>query len=461
MRNLYLPVSFPVKQIQNITNLKVSLLDHVVTLPTLSDYTFLDYTAASYSEVSPDQALAWFKDQISLLGSYWPDYCRDTYGISADIRELALEIVGDLAQERASLYKQQLTAFQKWYKHWLKASDYQDPDSGLYRPFPILRRHNQIDEKMKAPNDALKDDLYRRSLALAKIDRDIVTKIIDYLQKNHTYSLDPPMAPAYDEEYEYFPDPIEDFLLYKNTQGNCEYFASAMIMLCRSLGLQARMALGYLMQEYIPELDYYLVRQRDAHSWVEIYTADADWVSYDPTPATLEDPGKQARGYLANALYRLSVNLESMQYRWAQLSVIDRKIPGMDWAEKVGDWITNLESSRSIASESRLSLALNTWFTHQSGESYTDWLGRWVIFFLFIIDVGIGLRELFVWFIPAYMLRRRRQQNLHNFSQETAQFYRQMLEILQKINKGLRSRLGLPPVKRRQGLILGVTQHVK
>jgi len=434
MRNLYLPATYPVKQIENITNPKVSLLDHVVTLPTLSDYTSLDYTATSTSQITPSQAHAWFKDQISLLGSYWVGYCRDRYGISDDIRNLALDIVGDLAYQRAKLYQQQLTAFHKWSRHWLKAYDYSYPEETMFLPLPMIRRPPQIDDNMKALNNALMYDFYRRSIDLAQIDRAIAAKIISYLQQNHTYTLDPPPPAQFDEELEYYLDPVEEFLLYENTQGNCEYFASAMIMLCRSLHLQARLALGYLMQEYIPELDYYLVRQRDAHSWVEIYTADADWISFDPTPPALVSPASQSRSYLAHALYRLSVNLEALQYRWAQFSLLDRKLPGMDWAEKVGDWITNLESSRRLAPESDLSLALRSWFTHQPDESYFGWLFRWLIFFLFLIDLGIGLRELFAWLIPAHIRRRRRKRNLSHYTRQTAGFYRRMLEILQRIN---------------------------
>lgn len=77
-------------------------------------------------------------------------------------------------------------------------------------------------------------------------------------------------------------DPIVDFLLLHRT-GHCEYFASGMVILARSLGIPARVASGFRVHERNPVGGFYAVRARDAHAWVEAWV-DGAWRTYDPTP---------------------------------------------------------------------------------------------------------------------------------------------------------------------------------
>lgn len=77
---------------------------------------------------------------------------------------------------------------------------------------------------------------------------------------------------------------LERFLL-EDRAGHCEYFASATVLLLRSLGIPARYVTGYAVQEYSPLEDAFLVRQRHAHAWAEAYV-DGRWVEVDTTPAT-------------------------------------------------------------------------------------------------------------------------------------------------------------------------------
>ncbi|MCB1057246.1 MAG: DUF3488 domain-containing protein [Acidobacteria bacterium] len=77
--------------------------------------------------------------------------------------------------------------------------------------------------------------------------------------------------------------PIDDFL-FVHRQGHCELFASAMVLMLRSQGIPARLATGFLGAELNPLTDYYVVRQSNAHAWVEAYLADQGWTIFDPTP---------------------------------------------------------------------------------------------------------------------------------------------------------------------------------
>jgi len=77
-------------------------------------------------------------------------------------------------------------------------------------------------------------------------------------------------------------DPVIDFLT-RSREGHCEYFASALALLARASGIPARVVAGYRVEEVSP-LGYFVVRERHAHSWVEVWL-DGRWETVDPTPA--------------------------------------------------------------------------------------------------------------------------------------------------------------------------------
>ena len=121
---------------------------------------------------------------------------------------------------------------------------------------------------------------------------------------------------AYGGDYRYSlemrakgPDPLSDFL-FNVRAGHCEYFATAMAVMLRTLRVPARVVNGFQPGEYNPAADAYIVRQADAHSWVEVYFAEVDaWVTFDPTPADGRPAGTSGRG-VAGALRRYADALE-------------------------------------------------------------------------------------------------------------------------------------------------------
>jgi transglutaminase-like putative cysteine protease len=96
-------------------------------------------------------------------------------------------------------------------------------------------------------------------------------------------------------------DPIEDFVANHRT-GHCQYFASALVMMLRSQGIPARMVVGYRGSEFNDVGQFYVVRQRNAHAWVEVYLRPhqipdhevvggvvgrgGGWLRLDPTPSS-------------------------------------------------------------------------------------------------------------------------------------------------------------------------------
>lgn len=85
-------------------------------------------------------------------------------------------------------------------------------------------------------------------------------------------------------------DPLAHFL-FETRAGHCEYFASAMAILLRTLGIPTREVNGFLPGEYNDLGGDYIVRASDAHSWVEVYFPGTGWITFDPTPPGVESGG--------------------------------------------------------------------------------------------------------------------------------------------------------------------------
>ncbi|MGA8489209.1 MAG: DUF3488 and transglutaminase-like domain-containing protein [Terriglobales bacterium] len=79
-------------------------------------------------------------------------------------------------------------------------------------------------------------------------------------------------------------DPVANFL-FERKQGHCEYFASAMAIMLRTLGIPSRVVNGFRTGEFNDLTSQYVVRGSNAHSWVEAYFPGYGWISFDPTPA--------------------------------------------------------------------------------------------------------------------------------------------------------------------------------
>ena len=127
-------------------------------------------------------------------------------------------------------------------------------------------------------------------------------RIQGFLMREYTYSLDL-MGIRSDS-------PVEDFL-FDWRRGHCEYFASSMVLMLRAVGVPARLVTGYLGGEYNPFEDYYVVRQSNAHAWVEVLLPDRGWTTFDPTPPSgLPVSAKLGWSLLASQAY------DYLLFRW-------------------------------------------------------------------------------------------------------------------------------------------------
>jgi hypothetical protein len=76
-----------------------------------------------------------------------------------------------------------------------------------------------------------------------------------------------------------------DYILFELKEAYCDYYASSMIVMLRSVGIPARLAVGFAQGDYDVERGVYHVVNADAHSWVEVYFPRYGWVEFEPTAA--------------------------------------------------------------------------------------------------------------------------------------------------------------------------------
>jgi hypothetical protein len=138
-------------------------------------------------------------------------------------------------------------------------------------------------------------------------------------------------------------DPLAHFL-FETRAGHCEYFASSMTVMLRTLGIPAREVNGFLPGEYNDLGGDYVVRASDAHSWVEVFFPGEGWIVFDPTPSAPEGAG--------GILTRLGQYLDWMSLTW-------------------NEWIISYDFSHQVVLAQTLKSSSRGW-----SESMKGWFDR-------------------------------------------------------------------------------------
>jgi transglutaminase-like putative cysteine protease len=109
---------------------------------------------------------------------------------------------------------------------------------------------------------------------------DIAAAIEDHVRGRIAYTENIPFPPD-DQD-------VVDYVLFDSKQGYCEYYASAMAVMLRSLDIPARIVAGYYPGDFDPESGGYLYRELNAHAWVEVFFPGYGWIAFEPTAARAE-----------------------------------------------------------------------------------------------------------------------------------------------------------------------------
>lgn len=134
--------------------------------------------------------------------------------------------------------------------------------------------------------------------------------ICNYLRSDlFTYTLSAE-RPGRDE------DPTEAFL-FRTKKGFCTHFASAMALMCQSIGIQARVVVGYRTGDFNEAGEFYRIQLKHAHTWVEVDLPERPWCLFDPTP-DVDERGRTRENEIVAAMRRW---YDTLQFNWTSLVV--------------------------------------------------------------------------------------------------------------------------------------------
>jgi transglutaminase-like putative cysteine protease len=152
-------------------------------------------------------------------------------------------------------------------------------------PLSAWERIEDTDTALQRGHNPRARELAHELRARANTDAAFVAAALGFLRDGgFAYSLEPEELGA---------DQIDEFLFGTRT-GFCGHYASAFTVLMRAGGVPARVVTGYLGGEWNPVGGYLVVRQSDAHAWVEVWLAASGWTRIDPTAVV--EPARLERG---------------------------------------------------------------------------------------------------------------------------------------------------------------------
>ena len=218
-------------------------------------------------------------------------------------------------------------------------------------------------------------------------------------------------------------DPIADFLLNKRS-GHCEYYASSLAILLRSMNIPTRLVSGFRPSEYNEVGSYFLVQQKHAHVWVEAYFSVEElkskalmervpswvkhgmWLRMDPTPSgdgsnasgSFREPSGQTFGVMQDLWSEMILNMDKSRQS-GMLSIFaesSQESYNAFWSS-VSDFLSNLQSSRLIGGL----LSPDKWFSWKAALTIS-------VLGLAMIVVQRVLMWMFPQLAPRLSIRRRK-----------------------------------------------------
>jgi protein-glutamine gamma-glutamyltransferase len=217
------------------------------------------------------------------------------------------------------------------------------------------------------------------------------------------------------------PDPLAYFLFNKRA-GHCEYFASAMVIMLRTLGIPARYVTGFLPGEFNDLAQDYIIRASDAHSWVEVYFPQYGWITFDPTPPGAAKPRSLfSRAEMYWDWFQFSWNEWVINYDFTHQVSLARGVrqSSLSWSERISNYYRDKRRS-----------AVNFLKITQARLSASPYSLPGALIFLLALLIYFRGRALGGFVAVRWKLRARREGQLPS---ELAAFeYRQMLRLLER-----------------------------
>jgi hypothetical protein len=150
-------------------------------------------------------------------------------------------------------------------------------------------------ETIEFPNSALEVKQLAQEVTRGESTQyDKIMAIIRHIENNCSYTLQEEVTPPGTDAAAHY--------LFNSKRGACDLAATATAVMCRGVGIPSRVAVGYVLDEPLPQGGGFLVRQAHAHMWVEAFFPKYGWVPFDPAPpisSIKENP-------LTTAWYRLT-----------------------------------------------------------------------------------------------------------------------------------------------------------
>ncbi|MFM7259436.1 MAG: DUF3488 and transglutaminase-like domain-containing protein [bacterium] len=192
--------------------------------------------------------------------------------------------------------------------------------------------------------------------------REVARAIAASMRTNFQYTTDLSQFPRIEGE-----DPILSFLT-RYRAGHCEYFASGLCAVLRSLGIPSRIITGFIAMEFDESAGHYIVRESNAHAWVEVRTGQDAWMAVDATPEeSLVEMQERNRSFMDGFRWMYG----SLEFLWnSRVVSYDASVQSTyasrfqrGWRDTIGERLEQaLARMRAIALDLSLGRAGGAWF---------------------------------------------------------------------------------------------------
>lgn len=332
---------------------------------------------------------------VGVQGNF-PVLFRDAHGslsFHAKGERITYKVISDTELPEISILQQDEVLYSREFRNYLQLPDGLDPRIAELAATVIEGTTNRFDAAAKTEN---------------------------FLQTQFGYTL---------EQKAGGDQPLADFL-FNVREGHCEYFATAMAIMLRTQGIATRVVNGFQRGEYNETADVWVVRQANAHSWVEVYfPAEDRWVTFDPTPFAGQNIGGETSGFTAT----FGKYIEALEMMWIQYFVaydtqeqrslftsIRRGVA--EYNEEAGTWATAIRD------------AVTAWWSEIRGDSGAAARAAAIGYGVAVVAGIAGLLLVFVWgyrkIVKLKVWHRLRESLFVRRRASIVEFYDRMQKLL-------------------------------